>query len=137
MEEKARDVLIATEHRIRESLSLVICNRCVNFERAGFFVTHKPSYCRSVGQPSVSIRPYSALTPLPRRLSSDSAWKGFATWAMVGGLRYRGCLIYRLTYLDCLLRLSQIIASVSALLFSPDARLENSVQYSRFYRRNR
>ena len=43
---------------------------------------------------------------------------------MVGGLRYRGGLIYPLTYLDCLLRLSQDIASVSTLLFSPDARLE-------------
>lgn len=56
---------------------------------------------------------------------------------MVGGLRYRGCLIYRLAYLDCLLRLSQNIASVSTLLFSPDARLGDSVQYSHFYRRNR
>ncbi len=56
---------------------------------------------------------------------------------MVGKLRYRGCLIYRLTYLHYLLRLSENIASVSALLFSPDARLGNFVQYPRFYRRNR
>ena len=59
-----------------------------------------------------------ALTPLPPLLRSDSAWRGFATWAMMGGLRYRGCLINRLVHLDCLLLFHDYIAPVSTLLFS-------------------
>ena len=83
-----------------------------------------PAGCRPAH--SLPIRSYSALTPSPRLLCSNSAWRQFATWAMVGGLRGIELALFTsppIWFIDVVFR--KIISSVSTRLFFPHARQGN------------